>query len=309
MPLPPQLRWKLERLRDRAAALFRPDEKKAGRPRLCPACGHLVGASATRCHECGTSLTFSVAAVGRSFSSFLPKTSPVTILMVGVNLLIYGVCLAATMQASQSFNLLGGIHMQVLYRLGARETFQLFQGEWWRLVMPIFLHGSIWHIGMNTMVLVDLGPPLESLYGSARYLFLYIVTGVLSFVFSTAWSIFAYRGGGLSVGASGALMGLAGLQLAVASRRGGRYMAEVRAQLIRWVALVFAVGFLPFFNIDNGAHFGGLVAGYALGRIFDDREPQSGPERTRAYLLGAGAFLLVVASFAAMMLRYFRGGS
>lgn len=308
MPLPPQLRWRLERLRDRAAALFRPDEKKEGRPKLCPACGHLVGGTATRCHECGTNLTFSVAAVGRSFSSILPKTSPVTILMVGLNLLIYGVCLARTMQVSESFNPLGGINGQVLYQLGARATGQIFQGEWWRLVMPIFLHGSIWHIGMNTMVLVDLGPPLESLYGSARYLFLYIVTGVLSFVFSTAWSIYAHRGGGLSVGASGALMGLAGLQLAVASRRGGRYMAEVRAQLIRWIALIFALGLL-ISGIDNAAHFGGLVAGYALGRVFDDREPQSGPERKRAYLLGAGAFLLVVASFAAMMLRYFRGGS
>jgi membrane associated rhomboid family serine protease len=308
MPLPPQLRWRLDRLRDRAAALFRPEEKKEGRPRLCPACGHLVGASAKRCHECGTSMTFSVAAVGRSISSVLPKTSPVTILMVGLNLLIYAVCLARTMQDSQTFNPMGGVEGQLLYRFGARATYEIYQGEWWRLVMPIFLHGSVWHIGMNTLVLVNLGPPLESLYGSARYLFLYIVTGVISFVFSTAWSLLAYHGGGLSVGASGAIMGLAGLQLAVASRRGGRYMAEVRMQLIRWIALVFALG-LVVGGIDNAAHFGGLVSGFALGRVFADREPNSGPERTRAYALGAGALVLVAASFAAMMLNYFRNTS
>ena len=303
MPLPPRLRWKLDRLREGLRGLAG-GEGRPRRPQLCPACGQLVGAEQSRCGNCGTSLTFSLAAASRGVAALLPQPNPVTKLVTALNLLLFGVCLAATLSAGGGLSLMGGVNGQAVYRLGARSTPALLFGhEWWRLVMPIFLHANFLHIGMNSWMLLDLGPPLEELYGSARYFFLYIATGVLGFVASTLWDVAARGGYGSSIGASGAIMGLAGLHLAVCSRRGGAYFQAMRASLLRWILIVFAMG-LFLGGIDNAAHFGGLVSGYLLGRIFSDREPADAAERTRANLLGLVTVVAVFASFAAVILHY-----
>ncbi len=303
MPVPLRWRYKFERWRDSAGRAFR-SERSAGRPRLCPACGTLVGSSATKCHQCGASLTFSLAAASRSLSALLPSESPVTYVILGLNVLLFGVSLLATMRASEGFNLLGGIDGRVLIRLGARQALFILGGQWWRLVMPIFLHGGILHILMNTWVLMDLGPQIEEVYGSARYLFLYVATGIFSFVVSSAWSVVRYGGGGIGVGASGSLMGLIGVMLAITSRRGGAYMQMVRGQIIRWLIYIFAFGIL-IAGVDNAAHLGGLASGFVLGKVMADRQPGGAEEVKRAQLLGWLSGLLVLVSFGFMLQNYF----
>lgn len=297
MPLPIRWRYKLDRWRESFEAKFR-SQPKVARPRLCPACSSLVGATASKCHQCGASLHFSLAAASRSLSSILPTESPVTYCVLGINMLLFIVALLATMRISEGFNLFGGIDGSVLSRLGASRIDAILAGQWWRLVMAIFLHGSILHIAMNTWVLMDIGPQVEELYGSARFLVLYVLTGAFGYVLSAL-------SGHFSVGASGALMGLIGLMIAVTSRRGGAYMQMMRAQLIRWVVYIFVLGILVS-GIDNAAHLGGLAAGFVLGRLFADREPMDAAERKRAYALGWMAGLVVVASFALMLMNYFR---
>ena len=297
MPLPIRWRYKLDRWRESFEAKFR-SQPKVARPRLCPACSSLVGATASKCHQCGASLHFSLAAASRSLSGLLPTESPVTYCVLGINMLLFIVALLSTMRVSEGFNLIGGIDGSVLSRLGASRIDAILAGQWWRLVMAIFLHGSILHIAMNTWVLMDIGPQVEELYGSARFLFLYVLTGAFGYVPSAL-------SGHFSVGASGALMGLIGLMIAVTSRRGGAYMQMMRAQLIRWVVYIFVLGILVS-GIDNAAHLGGLAAGFVLGRRFGDREPMNAAERTRAYALGWMAGLVVVASFALMLMNYFR---
>jgi len=276
-----------------------------GRPRLCPSCGTLVGATATKCHQCGASLTFSLAAASRSLSTLLPTESPVTYVILGLNFLLFAVSFMASARLGEATSLLGGIRSDVLLRLGARQSILLFQGQWWRLVVPIFLHGGLLHIAMNTWVLMDIGPQVEELYGSARYLFLYLATGIAGFLASTAWNIYTMRGYGIGIGNSGALMGLIGLLLAITTRRGGAYMQMVRGQLLRWVAYILIFGILVS-GVDNAAHTGGLAAGFLLGRVMADREPATASERTRAYALGWLAGLVVLGSFAAMLMHYFR---
>ena len=297
VPLPYRWQWRLDRVRNALRGFFRPDPQ-AARPRLCPACHTLVGTTATRCHECGASLTFSLAAASKSLSGILPSETPITMLIFVINILLFGVSLLTTMRTSDSFNLMGGISGAVLDRLGASRPLPYIDGEWWRLVMAVFLHGSLLHIAMNSWVLMDIGPQVEQVYGSARYLFLYILTGAVGFVFS------AVRGH-FSIGASGAIMGLIGLMIAITSRRGGSYMRTIRNQLIRWVLYMFVIGIM-ISGIDNFAHFGGLAAGFLLGRVFEDREPMNASERKRAYLLGWLAGLTFVASFALMLRQYFR---
>lgn len=304
--MPVSLRWqrKLERWRNSFAGLFH-SQSSAGRPRLCPSCGTLVGASATKCHQCGASLTFSLAAASRSLSTLLPTESPVTYIILGLNFLLFAVSFMASLRGGETLSLLGGIRGDVLLRLGARQSFLIWQGQWWRLVMPIFLHGGLLHIAMNTWVLMDIGPQLEELYGSARYLFLYVATGIAGFLASTAWNIYTLQGYGIGIGASSALMGLIGLLLAMTTRRGGTYMQMIRGQLLRWVAYILIFGIIVS-GVDNAGHIGGLAAGFLLGRVMADREPAGAAERKRAYALGWLAGLVVAASFAAMLVHYFR---
>ncbi len=297
MPIPLRWRWKLDRWGEALRGTFR-SQPKPSRPRLCPACGTLVGSTASKCHECGASMTFSLAAASRSLSGLLPSESPVTYVVLTLNVLLFGVSLLATMRATQQMSLMGGINGQVLDRLGASQPLPwLFANhQWWRLVMAIFLHGGVLHILMNTWVLMDIGPQVEEVYGSARYLFLYVATGTFGFLASSAT-------GHLSVGASGSLLGLVGLMLAITTRRGGNYMRMVRGQLLRWVAYILVFGLLFSGIVDNAGHLGGLGAGFLLGKIMADREPADASERKRAYALGWLAGLTVAGSFAAMLIH------
>jgi hypothetical protein len=168
--------------------------------------------------------------------------------------------------------------------------------EWWRVVTAMFLHGGLLHIGFNMMALMQLGPAIEELYGSGRYLFIYVFTGAFGFLVSAYF-------GNFSLGASGAILGLVGVMLAVTTKRGGSYMRDLRSRLISSVVILFVIGFMGM-GIDNYAHGAGLLAGFVLGKLFADRQPNSPNERRRAFALGWVAGLVVIASFALMIKHY-----
>lgn len=240
-------------------------------------------------------MTFSFAAAGRSLSAVMPGAASATYFIVTLNVLLFGVSLLATMRGTGQLNLLGSINPRLLQRLGASLPLPYDMAQPWRLVMAMFLHGGLLHIGMNSWVLVDVGPMVEEAYGSARYLFLYVFTGVAGFVVSSF-------GGHFSVGASGALTGLIGVMLAITTRRGGIQMQMMRSQLIRWVIYMLLFGFMVP-GIDNLAHIGGLAAGFLAGRAMPDGQPATAGERQRAYGLGWLAGLIIAASFLFMIFQ------
>jgi rhomboid protease GluP len=269
------------------------------RPKICPACGALVGISATRCHECGASLRFSLVALSKGLSGLFGGAAPVTTVLLVLNILLFGVTLVRTLSTGGGggLSILWGMSGEALYRLGESSPWAMFyRHEWWRLVTAMFLHGGLIHIGFNVMVLMDIGPVVEEVYGSPRYLFLYVATGVAGFVLSAFHQAPA-------VGASTALMGLIGLMIAITTKRGGTAMRELRARLVSWVVSIFVIGFLMP-GIDNWGHLGGLAAGFGLGKLFADREPMNAAERNRAHALGWLAGMVVVASFVLMMLHF-----
>jgi rhomboid protease GluP len=272
------------------------------RPQICPACGALVGINATKCYQCGTNLRFSAAALGKKFSRiFGDHEAPVTSALLIANLLMFGVSWMSLAAAGKGGGLaiLWGVGGEAQYRLGMSLPIQflMISGEWWRVVTAMFLHGGLIHIGFNMMVLMQFGPALEELYGSGRYLFLYAFTGAFGFLVSSFF-------GNVSLGASGALLGMLGAILAVTGRRGGSYMRELRSRLIGSLVFLFALGLFGGIGMDNWAHAGGLVSGLILGRIFADHPPMSAGERRNAALLGGLAALAILASFAFMILHY-----
>ena len=240
-----------------------------------------------------------MAAVNRSLSGVFSGPAPVTTALLVSNLLMFGVewMALAAHGGGGGLSILWGVGGEASYRLGMSAPDGIyFQHQWYRLITAMFLHGGLIHIGFNMMALMQLGPALEELYGSARYFFLYVVTGAFGFLASS----FA---GHYSLGASGGLLGLVGAMLAITTKRGGSYMRELRSRLVSSVVLLFVLGFMGM-GIDNWAHGAGLAAGFGLGKIFADRQPMNVRERQIANTLGWLAGIAVIASFAFMILHY-----
>ena len=304
MALPLRWRWKLERWRDSFSAMFHAKEKER-RPQLCPACGTLVGSTATRCHQCGASLTFSLAAASRKLGRIMPATAPVTYAILISCCFLYGISLLLTVrlgapltpQGGGIFAMLFGIGSvagQVLQQLGASLPFPIDLLQPWRLITACFLHANLMHIVFNMWVLVDLTPAVEEVYGSPRFFFLYIACGIGGYALSGFVGHF-------SIGASGAIVGLIGVLLAITYRRGGSGMQQLRSQVYRWIIYLVLWGFF-FPGIDNMAHLGGGVTGFILGKIMIDRLPATASERKRAYALGWATAVVVLVSFGLVIL-------
>lgn len=299
MDLPYKWQVRVERLKSAMRGFFGGGDEQP-RPKICPACGSLVGISATRCHECGTSLRFSLAAVSKQLSGiFGEHETPVTTALLISNILMFGVSWLAISSQGEGggLRILWGMGGETMYRLGASFGPAIFsQHEWYRLVTAMFLHGGLIHIGFNMMALMQFGPALEELYGSARYLFIYVLTGAFGFLVSAYF-------GNYSLGASGALLGLVGVMLAITTKRGGSQMRDLRSRLISSVVILFVLGFSGM-GMDNYAHGAGLASGFGLGKMFADRPPMNASERRTAYVLGWLAGIVLIASFALMILHY-----
>ncbi|MER6148703.1 rhomboid family intramembrane serine protease [Streptomyces hirsutus] len=129
------------------------------------------------------------------------------------------------------------------------------EGEWYRLVTSMFTHEAIWHIAFNMLSLWWLGGPLEQALGRARYLALYLISGLAG----SALTYLLASGSTASLGASGAIFGLFGAT-AVLVRRLNYDMRPITALLV--INLIFTFGWS---NIAWQAHIGGLVAGVVIG--------------------------------------------
>jgi membrane associated rhomboid family serine protease len=277
---------------------------KQGRPQLCPSCGTLVGANATKCHQCGANLTFSIAAASRSLEKLFPTAAPATYGILGFSCLIYITSLLATMRTHglqpptgggiAAIMNLGAISGDVLQRFGASLPLPYDIAQPWRLVMAVFLHGSLMHIVFNMWVLMDFGPELEEAYGSARFFFIYVLTGIGGYILSSLFGHFA-------IGGSGAILGICGLAVAITTGRRDAASQMLRERIWRLLIYLIVIAILPFGflgNIDNMAHIGGFASGFVLGKIMTDRPPSSPEERNRANALGWATAAVVAVSLA-----------
>jgi membrane associated rhomboid family serine protease/Flp pilus assembly protein TadD len=176
-------------------------------------------------------------------------------------------------------------------------------GDWWRLVTYMFLHGGLMHIAFNMWCLWDLGALCESLYGRWTFGALYIITGIAGGVASVGWNPYVS-----SVGASGAIFGLAGAL--IASFYLGEFSLPRVAISGTLRSLVFFVGFNVLFGsmfpgIDNACHAGGLISGLVLGALIARLAPQYDAPLRRASVVLMVA-LAVIGS--AVGVQRWRGG-
>jgi len=145
----------------------------------------------------------------------------------------------------------------------------------WRLLTATVLHGGAIHLAFNMWALWETGRLAERFYGNLQLLLVYGVSGLAG---SIASLFFAARTG-VSVGASGAIFGVVGCLLAAilikAHRLPTGLVRSMRASMLLFVGYSLFMGFVVGF-IDNAAHIGGLVAGFAMGALlagkFDPRQ-------------------------------------
>lgn len=186
---------------------------------------------------------------------------------------------------------------ETLIRLGAvRGDLVREQGEWWRLLCAPFLHGGLGHLLMNGLAFVQLAPLVELVYGRWRLLAVYLLSALGGTLASSVSLPLA------SVGASGAILGLAGLLLGTSWLGRDPWRADLRRllgrSLLYGVLLTFAVGIglhlLWFPIIDNPGHLGGLLSGFAASLAFRSPERREGPGVTLLAGLLAGLLLAAI---------------
>jgi rhomboid protease GluP len=207
----------------------------------------------------------------------MTATAPVVMTIIGINVVVF------ILQ-----NVIAGFTDRF-----AMSPAAIADGEYWRLITPVFLHseGFIFHIIMNCYILYALGPNVEQSFGSVRFAVMYLVAGfmgnVLSFVMPPDVG---------SLGASGAVFGIAGVLLVyLFRRRRSAFVAQYLRSILFFIGINLAFGLLFRGGIDNWAHIGGLLGGIVLGLGFD-REDQLKPVTqvvSVLVVLGVGAFLVM----------------
>ncbi|MER7760467.1 rhomboid family intramembrane serine protease [Streptomyces sp. NPDC097619] len=255
---------------------------------ICPEC--MVDASVGfQCPEC----VRTGSGTGHPASASVPRTvaggavaadpSLVTKVIIGLNLAVF---LGARVSGASFVEPLALIGR---YFDPASGTVQgVAEGQWYRLLTSVFLHEEFWHIGFNMLSLWFLGPPLEAALGRARFLALYLGSGLAG----SALVYWLEAPNQLTLGASGAIFGLFGAT-AVLMRRLRYDMRPMIVLLVLNLVLTFGWG-----GISWQAHIGGLVGGALIGFGM-----VHAPKESRALWQWGSCALLLAAVLVIVLLR------
>ena len=202
--------------------------------------------------------------------------APATMVLIAINVVVYMV----TAAQGGGINLPGG----ALFSQWALQGASVANGDWWRLVGAMFLHGSIFHLLFNMLALYWLGTIIEQALGTPRFLLVYFVSGLAG----SSGALWFSAPFAVTVGASGAIFGLIGALLILEYLATGSLMGQAMVLILVNLALTFAVP-----GISIGGHIGGLAGGivatYALMRF---RMP---PNRTLGFALAAAVGVVSIA--------------
>jgi membrane associated rhomboid family serine protease len=245
---------------------------RCGRP-ICGRCA-IPATVGQHCPECVAEARRSAPKV----RSQMMATAPAVMTILAINVLMFA---------------LQRIFPEITGRLVMAPS-RVADGEWWRLLTSMVLHSPtfIFHILMNSLVLWIYGPHVEQAFGTTRFVVMYVIAGFTGSAVSYAFGDFL----GGSLGASGAIFGIAGVLLVYLFRRrtSSFVYAEMRSVML-FVGLNLLLGF-TIRGIDYWAHIGGLLAGMGLAVGFDrgdDRPPSVASELlAAAAVVGVGIALV-----------------
>jgi rhomboid protease GluP len=266
---------------------------------MCRSCGAIVGAGESQCAVCGAptaSQPISGAPTSRPADretikfarAVLNRPYKFTIVLLIANLFVFLLMWQSSGLTSQSLWQVFSEHVLIAYGAKINYLINAPNYQWWRLIAPMFIHINLVHLLVNMYSLLMVGPFVEKLYGSARFVVFWVLTGIAGLVASYLTVRPQLAGNPLarfifkdvdvpSAGASGALFGLVGVLFVF----GIKFRHELpegfkRAFGTGMLPIIFinlAIGFIGRGFIDNAAHLGGLVSGAALALMVDYKRP------------------------------------
>jgi rhomboid protease GluP len=243
------------------------------------------------------------------------QLAPATYVLTGINIAVYVLMVFSGVSPTAPN---GG---QLVHWGANVGLFVLAGHQWWRLVTSTFVHSGIIHIATNMWCLYNLGLLGEPLMGAFGTVAAYLLTGVVGNLLSVALHPGVISGGRIldygviSVGASGAVFGIAGVLIPLLGSKllpvDRTEVARLRRSVIYFAVLNFVIGFgadafQTKVRIDNMAHLGGFLCGLLLGVLL---VPKWGADRKlwirRQWVAYGGVLLLVL--LGARFIASFRG--
>jgi rhomboid protease GluP len=189
-----------------------------------------------------------------SFRDFV-RFYPIVTLIISIHILLYLATTIPFFPSRYMFELLSGVNLYIV------------NGEYWRLVTPMFMHAGFAHMLFNSFSLVLFGPALEQLLGRTKFILLYLATGIVANIATLTIEPLTYT----HVGSSGAIFGLFGFYIAIIVFRKAMLSRE-NSQTIMTIAIIGVVMTFVQSNINITAHIFGLIAGFLIGAaIFKKR--------------------------------------
>lgn len=155
----------------------------------------------------------------------------------------------------------GSVDIGTLLKFGANFDILIKDGQVYRLFTSMFLHIGILHLICNMYSLYVIGKEIESLYGKAKYLIIYIGSGICGSILSIA-----FTHNTVSAGASGAIFGLLGSLLYFGYYYRAYLGNSIKRSMLPVIFFNLFIGFM-ISGIDNAAHIGGLVGGILLSML------------------------------------------
>lgn len=211
-----------------------------------------------------------------------------TVLLMAINIAVFAAVTASGISAFSPSS-------EGLLRWGANYGPVTLGGQYWRLITSEFLHGGFLHLAFNMVSLWILGRMVEKLFGPLITCGLYVATAAGASLLSLSWDPMR-----LSVGASGAIFGMAGVLISTLYYGKLGMEPEGRRWVLGWVVKIALLNLFYGLrgNVDNMAHLGGLVTGLLasifLARTFSSPAPDRISHQARILAATALALALVV---------------
>lgn len=182
-----------------------------------------------------------------SFKDFI-RFYPIVTAIIAINIVLYLLTILPILPSGSLMGALAGIN------------FYIVQGEYWRLITPIFMHNGLAHLLFNSFSLILFGPALERMIGKARFLMVYFIAGIGANLATLLLEPLTY----MHVGASGAIFGLFGYFTSIIVFRRELLSAQ-NAQLVITITIIGVIMTFMQPNINVTAHLFGLLAGFLIG--------------------------------------------
>jgi len=254
---------------------------------MCQVCRGLIDSSVKTCPLCGRE---SVPPIRISAANVTESGNFFSLVILTINIVLFVLMSIVEVRnggGGESF--VKQASNGVLDDFGALVPALVRQGQWWRLVTFNFLHIGLMHLMFNSSALFSIGPQVEGIFGSQKFVFAYLGTGTFS-----AFASFLLLPQN-SAGASGAIFGLIGLMAVYGYRQGGSFGRALMRQMLIWAGIGFMIGF--FIGANNVAHAGGFVAGAALGFVLEPDAPTTATSALRWNATAIACIGVVAISF------------